>query len=192
MHLHELCRNARRSQWCRRINSACSIMTPAPRDATVSASHLAVAAGLTHADRLAYTNTHQGETVMRTRRSVMLSLALSMLATAPAWSASAMKMLDPDNDGTIDLAEAKAAASKLFDRLDGDKDGTLDRRELRGRVSKAEFAAANPDNDGTLDKNEYLALVERRFIAANPDNDGTIDARELASPAGKALLKLLR
>jgi hypothetical protein len=133
-----------------------------------------------------------GETTMQLRRSVMLSLALSMLATAPAWSASAMKMLDPDNDGTIDLAEAKAAASKLFDKLDPDRDGTLDRRELRGRLSAREFVAANPDNDGTIDKNEYLALVERRFNAANPDNDGTIDAKELASPAGKALLKLLR
>jgi hypothetical protein len=129
---------------------------------------------------------------MTSRRTVMLTLALSMLGTMPAWSASALKMLDPDNDGTIDMNEAKAAASKLFDKLDPDRDGTLDRRELRGRLNAREFAAANPDNDGTIDKNEYLALIERRFIAANPDNDGTIDAKELASPAGKALLKLLR
>jgi Ca2+-binding EF-hand superfamily protein len=132
------------------------------------------------------------EILMITRRTVLASLALSLGAIAPAWSASALKALDPDNDGTIDLAEAKAAASKLFDKLDRDKDGTLDARELRGRLSAAEFAAANPDNDKTLDKNEFMAVVEQRFKAANPDNDGTIDAKELASPAGKALLKLLR
>ncbi len=48
--------------------------------------------------------------------------------------------LDPDKDGTVDLAEAKNAAGKLFDKLDRDKDGTLDARELRGRMSKSEFA----------------------------------------------------
>jgi hypothetical protein len=132
------------------------------------------------------------EIIMTTRRTVLLTLALSIIASAPAWSGSPLKLLDPDKDGTVDLAEAKAAASKLFDRLDRDHDGTLDARELRGRVSKAEFAAANPDNDGTLDKTEYLAVVERRFAAANPDNDGTLDAKELASPAGRALLRLLK
>jgi len=34
-------------------------------------------------------------------------------------------------NGTVDLAEAKAAASKVFDKLRRDHDGTLDRR--RGR-----------------------------------------------------------
>ena len=84
-----------------------------------------------------------------------------------------------------------AAASKLFDKLDHDKDGTLDAKELRGRISAKEFAAADPDKDGTLDKNEYMTIVEARFRAADPDNDGTLDAKELATPAGKALLKLL-
>jgi hypothetical protein len=42
--------------------------------------------------------------------------------------------LDTDNDGTVEPAEAKAAASKLFKKLDRDHDGTLDRGELRGRM----------------------------------------------------------
>jgi hypothetical protein len=132
------------------------------------------------------------ETAMATtRRTILLSLVLPLAATFPARAAAPLKMLDPDKDGTVDMAEAKAAASKLFDRLDRDKDGTLDLKELRGRVSKAEFAAADPDKDGTIDKNEYLAIVEARFRAADPDNDGTLDAKELATSAGKALLKLL-
>ena len=88
-------------------------------------------------------------------------------------------MLDTDNDGTVDLAEAKAAASALFDKLERDKDGTLDKHELARRLSAKELAAADPDHDGTLTKDEYLAVVEQRFSAADPDHDGTLDAKEL-------------
>jgi Ca2+-binding EF-hand superfamily protein len=124
-------------------------------------------------------------------KSIFTTLAIMLIATAPAWSQSLLKRLDPDKDGTVDLAEAKSAASKLFDKLDRDHDGTLDKRELRGRVNAKDFAAADPDSDGTLDKNEFLALVEKRFNAANPDNDGTIDAKELKSAAGRSLARLL-
>jgi Ca2+-binding EF-hand superfamily protein len=116
------------------------------------------------------------------------SIGLPEYATA----ASAPQVLDPDHDGTVDLDEAKAAASKLFDRLDRDHDGTLDRRELKGRMTAQEFTTADPDKDGTLDKNEYLAVVEERFNAANPDNDGTLDAKELNARPGLALQRLLR
>ena len=42
-----------------------------------------------------------------------------------------MKTWDPDNDGTLDLAEAKKAAGVKFDSLDGDHDGTLNKKEMR-------------------------------------------------------------
>jgi Ca2+-binding EF-hand superfamily protein len=124
--------------------------------------------------------------------AVAVTLAGDMVA--PAWSASpgVLKSLDPDNDGTIDLNEAKAAAERVFDRLDRDKDGTLDKRELFGRLSAKDLAAADADKDGTLDKREYTGVVERRFKAADPDNDGTLDARELRSRAGRALLRLVK
>jgi Ca2+-binding EF-hand superfamily protein len=93
------------------------------------------------------------------KRSILTALALMLTAPAPAWSQSLLKTLDPDNDGTVDLAEAKSAASKLFDKLDRDHDGTLDKRELRGRLNAKDFAAGDPDNDGTLDKNEFLVLM---------------------------------
>ena len=73
-------------------------------------------------------------------------------------------MFDTDNDGTVDLAEAK----------------------------RAEFAAADPDHDGTVTKDECLAVVEQRFTAADPDHDGTLDAKELNTKAGQALLRLLK
>ena len=104
----------------------------------------------------------------------------------------ACQPLYPDHDGTVDLAEAKAAAGALFDKLEKDKDGTLDHNELHGRISEKEWAAADPDNDKTISKDEYLAYVEVLFKRADPDNDGTIDAKELSSPAGHALLRLLK
>jgi len=130
---------------------------------------------------------------MITRRTVTSGLAtLAAFGALPAWAAPKSVMFDTDNDGTVDLAEAKKAASAVFDKLDRDKDGTLDKAELKGRLSAKELAAADPDKDGTLTKDEYLAVVEQRFKTANPDNDGTLDAKELRSAAGRALVRLLK
>jgi len=133
---------------------------------------------------------------MISRRSILLiSAAFLSGEGSAAWAASRdnpIKMFDTDADGTLDLMEVKKAASALFAKLDPDHDGTLDRRELRGRLSARELAAADPDHDGTLTLDEYLAVVEQRFNAANPDRDGTLDAKELNTPAGRALLRLLR
>jgi Ca2+-binding EF-hand superfamily protein len=139
-----------------------------------------------------------GANLMISRRTVLRNLAVTSLivVTLPAFGKSRqlnpIKMFDTDNDGTVDLAEAKKAASALFDKLDGDHDGTLDKRELAGRLSAKEFAAADPDHDGTLTKDEYLAGVEQRFNAANKDSDGTLDAKEFGTKAGQSLMRLLR
>ena len=133
---------------------------------------------------------------MLSRRSILLISAAFLAAGSDAALAASragpIKMFDTDNDGTLDLAEVKKAASTLFARLDRDHDGTLDKRELAGRLSARDFAAADTDHDGTLTQEEYLAVVEQRFNAANPDGDGTLDAKELGTPAGRALLRLLR
>ena len=126
------------------------------------------------------------------QKCVLASIGLILIGASPVWSQGLPQTLDPDKDGTVDLAEAKDAASKLFDKLDRDHDGTLDKRELRGRINGSDLAAADPDNDGTLDKNEFLAVVEKRFKAADPDNEGTIDAKELKAAAGRSLTRLLK
>jgi len=102
-----------------------------------------------------------------------------------------MQALDPDNNGTLDLNEARRAGGALFDRMDRNRNGMLNRRELGGRVTPQEFAAADVNRRGSLSKAEYLSVVEKRFRAANPDNDATIDEKELGSRAGHALLRLL-
>ena len=123
-------------------------------------------------------------------------VAIISVTASPVLAASRrslpIQMFDTDNDGTLDLAEVKKAASAAFAKLDRDHDGTLDRRELAGKLSAKELAAADPDHDGTLTLDEYLAIVEQRFNAANRDKDGTLDAKELNSAAGKALLRLLK
>lgn len=133
---------------------------------------------------------------MISRRAMVLTLAAALAgASLPAFAASRVnpiKMFDTDNDGTLDLAEVKKAASNLFAKLDRDHDGTLDKRELAGRLTAGELDAADPDHDGTLTAEEYLAVVEQRFKAADPDKDGTLDAKELNTRAGQALLRLLR
>src|ERR1700704_3205471 len=141
--------------------------------------------------------TGKGHTMI-SRRSMVFSLTVgTLLAAALPVSAKSrgnnlIRMFDTDNDGTVDLAEARKAASALFDKLERGKDGTLDKRELARRLSARELAAADPDHDGTLTKDEYLAVVEQRFGAADPDHDGTLDAKELNTAAGRALLRLLR
>jgi Ca2+-binding EF-hand superfamily protein len=106
--------------------------------------------------------------------------------------AATLKLFDTDNDGSIDLVEAKKAAGDLFDKLDTNKDNKITTKELQGRLSKKDLAANDPDKDNALTKDEYLALVEARFKAADAGNDGKIDAKELATPAGKDLVRLLK
>jgi Ca2+-binding EF-hand superfamily protein len=123
--------------------------------------------------------------------AIALPIAMVVTTASPAFAASALETLDTDKDGTVDLAEAKTAASALFDKLDVDHDGTLDHKELKDRISAEDWKIADPDNDKTISKDEYLAFVEVAFKRANPDNDATIDAKELKTPAGRALLRLL-
>jgi EF hand len=142
--------------------------------------------------------TRREKSMMKSRREVVRSISVVFALFTSGGLAFARSRRDPlygldtDNDGSVDLEEAKRAASALFDRLDRDHDGTLDRRELRGRLSARELDDADPDHDGTLTKSEYLAVVEKRFNAANPDRDGTLDSKEIKTKAGQALLKLLR
>ncbi len=115
------------------------------------------------------------------------------LVAAPAQAEqAAIKALDTDNDGTLDINEVTKAAEAVFDRLQKDQDETLDRKELGSRLSAKEFAAADPDKDATLTKEEYVALVQKLFKQADVDGDGKLEAKELRSKAGRALLRLIR
>ncbi len=124
--------------------------------------------------------------------AVAISALIGAATPARAKNSTLVGQFDTDNDGTVDLAEAKKAGSDMFDKLDVDHDGTLSFKELHGRMSRKEFAAADPDKDGTLTKEEYLAVVEQRFKAADKDHDGTLSNWEFQTPKGRALVRLLR
>jgi hypothetical protein len=117
-------------------------------------------------------------------------LALPVLFQASA--ASALTAADTDKDGTIDLNEAKAAASAEFDKLDADKDGSIDRKEAKHHISKVNFKAADPDHDKTLSKDEYVGLAASLFKDADRDGDGTVDAKELHTKAGIELDRVIQ
>jgi Ca2+-binding EF-hand superfamily protein len=125
------------------------------------------------------------------RRTLLVASALTF-ALSPAFAASVFSGIDTNNDGTIDLDEAKAAARAVFDQLDKNRDGTLDRAELRRRIPERDWKIADPDNDGTLTKDEYLKYVEFAFKRADTNGDGTVDAKEARAHAGRVLMRLLR
>jgi Ca2+-binding EF-hand superfamily protein len=78
---------------------------------------------------------------MISRRTIVLAftagtfLAGVLPVLAKSRHSNWIRMFDTDNDGTVDLAEAKKAASELFDKLDRDHDGTFDKRELARRLT---------------------------------------------------------
>src|SRR5260370_11970474 len=86
-------------------------------------------------------------------------LAGAMPASAKSRHSSPVQMFDTDNDGTVDLAEAKKAASALFDKLDRDHHGTLDQRELARRLTPTALPAPHPDHHATLPHDEHLSFV---------------------------------
>ena len=116
--------------------------------------------------------------------------ACAVLAPAPSYAddgSAAVKSVDKDSDGTIDLAEAKKAAMAKFAMLDKDHDGSLDAKEAGMDVSKVDS-----DKDGTVDKAEFEATLTANFKAADVDNDGTVNAKELSSPAGQKLETMIK
>lgn len=128
---------------------------------------------------------------MNNKAFACLACLVSLIAV-PTVAAPALKALDTDKDGRVDVAEAKAAGETVFQRLDRDKTGDLTKKELQGRISKKDWSAADPDNDGTISKDEYLATVDSALNKADTDHDGTLDSQELMSRDGQAFLRLVR
>ena len=84
---------------------------------------------------------------MISRRQALAITVLSLIGGSTAALAQAKEKsspatrLDTDHDSTVDIDEAKKAASDLFDKLDTDKEGTLSIKELGGRLSSKDLIA---------------------------------------------------
>jgi len=114
--------------------------------------------------------------------------------SAQTSGADAVRMLDTDNDGTVDLDECKAAAAAVFDKLDADKSATLDQEELgdRGTITIVESPHSRMFFQTRPSKADYVGFVVKRFDVVDPDHEGELDAAEFETEDGQALLKLLQ
>jgi hypothetical protein len=137
--------------------------------------------------------------MMKGAGALLLAASTLMLVQAPAASAQvsgadAVKMHDADNDGTLDLAECKAAGEATFDKLDADKSSTLDQEELGDRATIT--LVATPGGRMMFQtrpsKADYVGFIVKQFDRADPDHEGTLDAKELQTKEGQALVKLLQ
>ena len=74
-----------------------------------------------------------------------MTAGVTLFSPAPALAQqAAIKALDTDKDGTLDLEEVTKAAQAVFDNLQKDQDDTLDRKEVGSRLTAKEFAGAIP------------------------------------------------
>jgi hypothetical protein len=107
------------------------------------------------------------------RRHSWLLLAFLFVFTTPTFGASdLMKALDTNNDGTVDLDEASAAARRVSDRLSVNRPSVT-------QITQDRF------------KRRLLELVIVLFKAADVDGDEKLDEGELRSAPGRNLEKLL-
>jgi hypothetical protein len=105
-----------------------------------------------------------------------------------------LKMVDTDNDKTISIPEIDAFAVKKFDELKKPGEDALSIAELRGRITQADFDAANTTRGNavpTLSKAEFLAWVDKLFKEANTVGEKTLNVEEFKTPAGEKLIRLL-
>lgn len=82
--------------------------------------------------------------------------------------------IDPDGDGFISRAEAKAGAERMYDSRiarSGQEGGARG-----GRRPFADLAEADRNGDGTLSREEFVTQQLRFFDAADANGDGRLKA----------------
>jgi len=88
-------------------------------------------------------------------QAFLMATALVLLPGSAAFAvdnAAALKALDPDDDGTIDLKEADAGALKVFKEINPDNDGTLDAKELEAARADDALAMGYIHHDWELNR----------------------------------------
>jgi hypothetical protein len=97
------------------------------------------------------------------------------LAFSLAFAASPLAGIDADNDGAVDLDEARAAAGPEFDKLDVDYGSPLDHKELGDRLSQKDGGDRRFDRDGTLTRTS--ASTPSKMLSSGPTRTaiGTVE-----------------
>ncbi len=112
--------------------------------------------------------------------------------SAPPSTADLIRLLDSDDDHTIDISEMGKAASDMFDVIDSDGDGGIDQKSVGKRLPAKEFKKADTDADKALNKNEYFGYADSLLRIADANRDGVLDEKEFDSREGRMLQGLLR
>jgi hypothetical protein len=132
--------------------------------------------------------------------SALVAVAGVVLVAAAGFGQSApsasefLKMVDTDHDKTISIPEIDAFATKKFNELKKPGEEALSMADLDGRISQADFDAANTTRGNavpTLSKVEFLAWIDKLFREANTVGEKTLSEEELKTPAGEKLIRLL-
>jgi hypothetical protein len=132
--------------------------------------------------------------------SAVVAVAGVVLVAAAGFGQSApsasefLKMVDTDHDKTISIPEIDAFATKKFNELKKPGEEALSMADLDGRISQADFDAANTTRGNavpTLSKVEFLAWIDKLFREANTVGEKTLSEEELKTPAGEKLIRLL-
>jgi hypothetical protein len=109
-------------------------------------------------------------------------------------AADFLKLVASRDSKAISLQEVDAFATKKFGELKKQGEQSLSMADLRGRISQADFDAANTTRGNavpTLSQAEFLAYVDRLFKEANTVGEKTLSETELKTPAGEKLILLL-
>jgi hypothetical protein len=132
--------------------------------------------------------------------SAVVAVAGVVLVAAAGFGQSApsasefLKMVDTDHDKTISIPEIDAFATRKFNELKKPGEEALSMADLGGRISQADFDAANTTRGNavaTLSKVEFLAWIDKLFREANTVGEKTLSEEELKTPAGEKLIRLL-
>jgi hypothetical protein len=125
--------------------------------------------------------------------SVLLVSGAGVGQSSPS-AADFLKIVAADNSKTISLSEIDAFAMKKFGELKKPGQEALSMADLGGRISRADFDAANTARGNavpTLSKAEFSAYVDKLFREANTVGEKTLSETELKTPAGEKLIRLL-
>lgn len=126
---------------------------------------------------------------LKTLRIATLAAAVWAAAGVSAFAAECgpLKVIDPDNDGRLELAEVRKAASDTWKKVSASRNKS---EEFLVRLGSTELSEGT-GGVGVLEK-EYVEIATSMFKAADADKDGSVDCKELEADIGLTLLKMLK
>jgi hypothetical protein len=119
-----------------------------------------------------------------------VSIILAGSPAAAMSGAEVLKMLNHDQDQSLEIPEVITAATATFNKINPDRDMTLEAAETKHILRAEEWKQFNVDGDSTLELDEWLAIARARFKAADTAGSGKLTAAELDTPAGQSLIQM--